>query len=155
MQSLYTDRKRIRSVTLANPSIDNCLCSTSKKRFEYVSKSFWIRVNKGNFENVLKRSLQDVLRTPWGSLQNVLKMSWRRIENILARRLEDVLKMLWRHLLKTSSEYKDERRLQDVFKTSSSGRMFAELFKKNFYWKNVFQLFPETHWVNNFSLKLL
>ena len=68
-----------------------------------------------------------------------MKTSWR----ILARRLEDVWprRMYWswpRHLedvlktktdifvlINTSSEDKDERRLQDVFNTSSSRRIFA------------------------------
>ena len=63
-------------------------------------------------------------------------MSWKGLENIFAKRLEDVLKTSWRCLedvfarrledvLKTSSEDEDERLLQDVCKTSSSGRMFA------------------------------
>ena len=102
------------------------------------------------FENVLKRSLQDVLKT-----------SWRCLEDVFARRLEDVLKTydqddylvfiktssedVWvrrifsswsRHLgdvLKTSSKDEDERRLEDVFRTSSSRRMFAGLMAKRFF----------------------
>ena len=46
-----------------------------------------------------------------------LKASWRCLEDVFARGLEDVLK--------TSSEDEDERRLQGVFKTSSSRRMFG------------------------------
>ena len=94
-------------------------------------------------ENVLKISLQEVLKISWRHLEDVfetcwrrledaLKMSWRRFEDVLktsSKRLEDVLKMSWRLLediwqdeyigledvLKTSSEDGDERRLQDVF----------------------------------------
>ena len=121
-------------------------------------------------ENVLKRSLQDVLETSWRCLQNVLnkswichedvlKTSWRRLEDVLKTFLQDVLKTYnqddyagldqdvlktsWKLLLKTyqlgeyfhldqgvlktSSEDKDERGLQEVFKTFSSRRMFAGL----------------------------
>ena len=67
-------------------------------------------------ENVLKISLQDVLKTSWRCLedvfQDVLKMFWRRLEDIS----QDVLKMCWRYLedvFKTSW-----RRLEDVLKTS-------------------------------------
>ena len=92
-------------------------------------------------EDVFKtssRRLEDVFRTSWIRLEDVLKTSWRRMtkENMLIlmktswRRFEDVF---WRRmskanifvLIKTSSEDEDERRLQDVFKTSSSRRMFA------------------------------
>ena len=96
---------------------------------------------EGSLEDVLKtswRHLEDVFKTSWRRLEDVLKASWRHMAktNILVltktswRRLEDVF---WRHkakanilvLIKTSSEDEDERRLQDVFKTSSSRRMFA------------------------------
>ena len=87
-------------------------------------------------ENVLKISLQDVLKTSWRyledafgrRLEDVLKTSWRRLEDVRPRwiywswprRLEDVF---WRRkakanilvLIKTSSEDEDERRFQDVF----------------------------------------
>ena len=57
-------------------------------------------------ENVLKISLQDVLKTSWRCLedvfQDVLKTFWRRLQN--------VLKMSWRRFCKTSS-----RRLQDLW----------------------------------------
>ena len=72
------------------------------------------------FENVLKRSLQDVLKTSWRRLQNVLNKSWRC--------LEDVLKMSWRRFCKTSWRRLEDvwprriywswpRRLEDVLKT--------------------------------------
>ena len=83
-------------------------------------------------ENVLKISLQDVLKTSWRRLENVLKTSWRRMAktNILVltktfwRRLEDVfwrrmtkenifvlIKTSWKRLLKTKTK--------DIFKTFS------------------------------------
>ena len=89
-------------------------------------------------ENVLKISLQDVLKMSWRHLEDVFKTSWRRLEDIWPRRiywswprrLEDVfwrrkakanifvlIKTSWRRLLKTKTK--------DVFKTSSSRRMFA------------------------------
>ena len=89
-------------------------------------------------ENVLKISLQDVLKTSSKRLEDALKKSWRRFEDIWPRliywswlkRLEDVfwrrkakanifvlIKTFWRRLLKTKTN--------DVLKTSSSRRMFA------------------------------
>ena len=73
-------------------------------------------------QNILKASLQDVLKMSWRrfcrrledvlktSWQDVLKMSWRpfgktfwrRLEDVLARLLEGVLKMSWQDVLKTS-----------------------------------------------------
>ena len=49
-------------------------------------------------ENVLKMSLQDVLKTSSKRLEDVLKMSWRRF----LRRLEDVLKTFLQDVLKMS-----------------------------------------------------
>ena len=59
-------------------------------------------------ENVLKISLQDVLKMSWRHLEDVFKTSWRCLEDVLKtswRRLEDVLKTSWKRLenvLKTS-----------------------------------------------------
>ena len=61
-------------------------------------------------ENVLKISLQDVLKTSSKRFEVVLKMSRRQF----LRRLEDVLMVSWRRLGKTSWRY-----LEDVLKTSS------------------------------------
>ena len=100
-------------------------------------------------EQVLKTSLQGVLKTSSRCLEDVfarrledvLKTSWRRLEDVWPRRIywswsrhledvlktyeyseyvrldQDILKTSWRRLLKTKSK--------DVFKTSSSRRMFA------------------------------
>ena len=97
----------------------------SWRRLEEVLKTFW-------------RRLEDVLKTSWRRLEDVLKTSWRRLEDIWPRRiywswprrLEDVfwrrkaktnifvlIQTSWRHLLKTKTK--------EVFKTSSSRRMFA------------------------------
>ena len=93
-------------------------------------KTSWRRL-----EDVLKTFLSDVLKTFWKCLENVLKM-YGQDEN-RPRRLKDVF---WRrmtkanlYVLKTSSEDEDERRLQDVFKMSSSRWMFAgkEVFAQN------------------------
>ena len=89
-------------------------------------------------ENVLKISLQDVLKMSWRRLenvfktssQNVLKTSWKRLEDVFKTYGQDeyigldqkVLKTSWRSkakvnifvLIKTSSEDDDKRRLQDV-----------------------------------------
>ena len=80
-------------------------------------------------ENVLKASWQDVLKKSWGRLENVLKTSWRPMAktNVLV-------------LIKTSSEDEDKRRLQDVFKTSSSRRMFAGSLLSFFQARNFFSI---------------
>ena len=54
-------------------------------------------------ENVLKISLQDLLKMSWRRLQNVLKMSWRcfckaSFEDFLKTSWQDVLKTSWSHL---------------------------------------------------------
>ena len=108
-----------------------------------VLKTFWRRL-----EDALKTFLQDLLKTSSKRLEDLLT---RRLEDVLkisSRRLEDVwwrrIYWFWPRLLKTSSrcllktrlrrthsswwrslEDEDERRLQDVFKTSSLWRMFA------------------------------
>ena len=97
-------------------------------------------------ENVLKVSLQDVL-----------KMSWRHFRKTSFRRLEKVLKTPWRRiaktnilvLTKTSSEdvrlrrthSSWSRRLEDVFKTSSEDeeeRRLQDVFiKTNLCWVTI------------------
>ena len=113
------------------------------RRVEDVLKRF--------LQDFLRTFSQDVLKTSWRRLEVVLKTSWRHLQDVWprriywswSRRLEDVFKTssqdLWvRQILsswsrrledvfktKTSSEDEDESPLQDVFKTSSSRRMFA------------------------------
>ena len=72
-------------------------------------------------ENVLKTSLQDILKMPWRRLQYALKTFWNCLEEVFPRRLEDVLKSSWRRLGKTSSRCLEDvfaRRLEDVLKIS-------------------------------------
>ena len=74
-------------------------------------------------ENVLKISLQDVLKTFWRHLQSVLKTSWRCFEDVFARRMEDVLKTSWGRIGKTSW-----RRLENFLKTSWRCMAKANIF---------------------------
>ena len=96
------------------------LCNTSWRRLENV------------FEDVLKRS--------WKRLEDVLKTSWRRLEDVWPRRIYWSWSRLLEEVLETSSEDAWLRRIysswsrpllktktKDVFKTSSSRRMFAGL----------------------------
>ena len=99
-------------------------------------------------ENVLKISLQEVLKMSWRHLEDVfkrleevLKTFWRSLEDVFKtswRCLEDVLKTSWRRLediWPRQIHWSWPRRLEDVFKTSfedvrlrrtySSSRMFA------------------------------
>ena len=97
------------------------------RRLEDVLKTSWRRFGKMSWrclEDVFARRFDDVLNT---FLQDVLKMSSKRLEDFLKTYSQDgyigldqdVLKTSWRHLLKT----------KDVFKTSSSRRMFAGQFE--------------------------
>ena len=82
-------------------------------------------------QNILKASLQDVVKMYWRRLEDVLKTSWRRLENVLKtflqtswRRVEDVLKISWQEVLKMSWR---RHHCKSVFKTSSS---FCKTFWK-------------------------
>ena len=72
-----------------------------------------------HLENVLKISLQDVLKMSWRRLEDVFKTSWKGLEDFLEtfcktswRSFEDVLKTSWQDVLKMPW-----RRLEDVLKT--------------------------------------
>ena len=65
------------------------------------------------FENVLKRSLKDVLKTSWKRFQNVLMTSWRCFEDVLKTFLKDVLNTSWRHFEDVLA-----RLLKDFLKTT-------------------------------------
>ena len=118
---------------------------TSSRRLQDALKTFWRRLEDVS-QDVLKMSwryLKDVFKTSCRRLENVLKRlgktSWRRLEDEWQRRiywswpscLEDVLwshmtksnifvlmKTCWRRLLKMKAK--------DIFKTSSSRRMFSK-----------------------------
>ena len=91
-------------------------------RFHDVLKTSWQRL-----EDVLARCLEDVLKTSWKHLENVLKTSWRGMasKDLWLRWIYSSWSKPLEDILKTSSEDEDERRLEDVFKTCSSRRMFA------------------------------
>ena len=69
-----------------------------------VLKTSW-RCLEDVFQDVLKtfwRRLQNVLKTSWRCLEDVLKTSWRRLEDVLKTFLQDVLKTSWRRIAKTN-----------------------------------------------------
>ena len=114
-------------MTETNPSVDKRLCSTSQKSFQYVSKSFWKRVNKNSLTWYMSwKRLKDIFKTFWISLEDVLKTFFqdvlktfsRRFEDVLTRPLEDVLKTSWKRLGKTSwRRFEDVlKRLEDILK---------------------------------------
>ena len=99
-------------------------------------------------QEVLTTSWRHVLKTSSARLQrnnfSSSKTSWRCLEDVFARRLEDILKTSWRRmiktnifvwrrmskanifvLIKTSWRRLLKTKTKDVFKTSSSRRMFA------------------------------
>ena len=104
-----------------------------------------LKTFRRRLQDTFPRRLQGVFKT---SSRRFWKTSWRRLGQTFWRRLEDVslrricwswsrrlADVFWRlmikgnilFLIKTSSEDEDQRRLQDVFKTSSPRRMFAGL----------------------------
>ena len=105
-------------------------------------------------QNVLKRSLQDVLKTSWRRLQNVLNKSWRCLEDVLKtswrrlgdvlktflkRCLEDVLRTSWKRLKDVLKTYDQEDYVgldQDVLKTSWR-RLLKTITKDVFIKTNV------------------
>ena len=89
-------------------------------------------------ENVLKISLQNVLKMSWRRLQNVLKTFWRRFEEVLKmswKRLEDVLKTSWRRL-------KDRHmaRTNILVLTKTSSRRLQDFFRRRKAKANIFVL---------------
>ena len=121
-------------------SCEVSICNTSWRRLRR-RKIVTLKTSWRRLEDVFKTPFQDVFKT-------FLKESWRRLGQTFWRRLEDVslrricwswsrrlADVFWRlmikgnilFLIKTSSEDEDQRRLQDVFKTSSPRRMFAGL----------------------------
>ena len=101
LQIFCTDHKFLRSVTQGNSLTWWHVLKTS---WRYLWKTSW-------------RCLEDVFAR---RLKDVLKTSWRRLEDVLPRRIYWVswIYSSWsRRLLKTKTK--------DVFKTSSSRRIFA------------------------------
>ena len=110
---------------------------------DYVLETFWKRLkdiletcyqeqinSMIRLENVLKTSLQVVLKISSRRLQNVLKTSWRRFCKTSWRRFEDVLKMSWRNMTETTIL---------VLTKMSSGR-YEEVFWRRMKRANTFVL---------------
>ena len=107
-------------------------------------------------QNILKASLQDVLKMSWRRfcrrLEVVLTMSWRRFCKTSWRRLsktswQDVLKTSWRHLEDVWPKWiywSWSRHLEDVLKTSSEGEWLRRIYSS---WsrrlQDVFKTSPE------------
>ena len=121
---LKTSWRRLENVLKAS---SRYLDDVFARCLEEVLKTSWKRLSKTSW-----RCLEDVLQMSWRRLTDVLKTSSRYLNDVYARRLEDVLKTSsedvwvkwiysswWRRLVKTKTK--------DVFKTSSSRRMFAGL----------------------------
>ena len=79
-------------------------------------------------QNILKASLQDVLKMSWRRLEDAFKTSWRRLEDVLKTFLQNVF---WRRmtkantfvLIKTSSRRLLKTKTKYVFRMSSSRRI--------------------------------
>ena len=76
-------------------------------------------------ENVLKISLQDVLKTffkmSWRRFEDIFKAAWRCLEHALKTFVQDVWKSSWKHLEDVLARRLEDvlaRRLEDVLKTS-------------------------------------
>ena len=108
-------------------------------------------------ENVLKTSLQDVLKMYWRrfcirslrhfenmtSWQDVLKMSWRRFSKTSWRSFENLLKASWQGIFKTSW-----KRLEDVWPKQiycSWPRRLEDVFWRCIIKANIFVLI-KTSW---------
>ena len=98
-----------------------------------------VNVLKASLQYVLKmswRRLEEVFKTSWRRLEDVLKTFWRRLEDVLARRLEGVLKMSRKRFCK-----KSWRRLEDVLPRRiywSWSRRLEDVFWKPMTKVNIF-----------------
>ena len=94
------------------------------------------------FENVLKTSLQDVLKISWRYLEDVFKTSWRRLEDVLKTFLQDVLKTSWKRLEDVLKTYGQDEYIgldQDVLKTSSEDVWVRRIYF--FWWRRLQDVF--------------
>ena len=95
----------------------------SWRRLEEVLKTSWRCLE----ENFARRLVKSVLKMFWRSMAKtnilvLIKTSWRRLQDIFWRSMTEanifiLIKTSWRRLLNTMTK--------DVFKTSSSRRMFS------------------------------
>ena len=104
--------------------------NTSQRRVNKSSLTWW---------HVWKTSWRYLYKKSWRFFEDVLKTSWRSLGKTSWRCLED--------LLETSSGDEDERRLQDVFKMSSSRLMFAEFAP---FLASLFMGHCKKEWLSNY-----
>ena len=94
-------------------------------------------------ENVLKISLQDVLKTSWRCLedvfQDVLKTFWRRLQNVLKTSWQDVLKTFWRRI-----NWSWPRRLEDALWRRKVKANISVLIKTS--WRRPEDVFWRGRW---------
>ena len=117
------------------------------------------------FEDVMARSLKDILKTSWRRFKDVFKNSWRRLEDVWLRRLYCSCARRLEEVFKTSSEdvwlrwicSSWSRCLEDVFwrqrRKTSSRRLQDVSIKTNVWWviyyKEVFlKIAVLKTWVN-------
>ena len=82
-----------------------------------VLKTSW-RCLEDVFQEVLKTSWQDVLKMPWRRFEDVFKTSWRCLEDLFVRRLEEVLARRLEDVLKTSWRRRAKTNILVLSKTS-------------------------------------
>ena len=113
-------------------------------------------------QNILKASLQDVLKTSWRCLENVfadlLKTFSKPLEDALARRLEDVLKTFWKRLEDVLKTYGQEEYIgldQDVLKTSWRRMTKANIFVLiKMSWRRLEDVFWRRRWKTSSSRRM-
>ena len=93
-----------------------------KASLQDVLKMSWTRLCRP-LEDVFKTSWRRLGKTSWGSLENVLKMSWRRLEDVWPRRI------YWSW----------SRRLEDVFRRRMTKANIFVLIKTS--WRRLEDVF--------------
>ena len=105
-------------------------------------------------ENVLKTSLQDVLKISWIRLEGVFKTSWRHLEDVLKTFLQDVLKTFWRRFEEVFPRLLEDvlkmywKRLKNILKTHGQGKytgLDQDVFWRRMTKENIFFLI-KTSW---------
>ena len=97
-------------------------------------------------QNILKASLQDVLKMSWTRLSDLLKMFSKRLEDALARRLEEVLKTFWKRLEDVLKTYGQDEYIgldQDVFWRQRTKANIFVLIKTS--WRCLQDVFIKTY----------
>ena len=95
------------------------------------------KTSSRRFEDILKRFLKDVLKTSWKTswrlFGNFLKKTWKRLEEVLKTHGQEEYSGLEQDILKTSSEDKNERQIQDVFIKTDGFWMGSSLVSKKLW----------------------